>query len=215
MLNGPRQYPKRLLPSCLFSILVLSPVEVYTCGMFCAGSSRVKCKYFTGSLELEFVVLFLHPVQRSYWWVMIWVPVARLWCSRFMLLCSLLFRGGCHSTHFSFLCCKDTSGPRHADRKTTLPLPHCVSLVVHTCPRESQDIKVEGLDVMKQLMERRKVELKEEEEAAEAKQRADREVSTSARFAARLGNRLVLRSHPSKCRGRRLFLLIVGTACRH
>ncbi|CAN0294568.1 unnamed protein product [Ectocarpus sp. 12 AP-2014] len=38
-----------------------------------------------------------------------------------------------------------------------------------------EDIKVEGLDVMKVLMERRKAELKEEEEAAEAKQRADRE----------------------------------------
>ena len=39
-----------------------------------------------------------------------------------------------------------------------------------------QDIKVEGLDVMKLLMERRKEELKEEEAAAEAKQNADREV---------------------------------------
>ncbi len=39
-----------------------------------------------------------------------------------------------------------------------------------------QDIKVEGLDVMKQLMERRKEELAEEEAAAEAKLNADREV---------------------------------------
>lgn len=37
---------------------------------------------------------------------------------------------------------------------------------------------MEGLDVMKLLMERRKVELKEEEEAAEAKQNADREVKS-------------------------------------
>lgn len=35
---------------------------------------------------------------------------------------------------------------------------------------------MEGLDVMTLLLERRKVELKEEEEAAEAKQNADREV---------------------------------------
>lgn len=39
-----------------------------------------------------------------------------------------------------------------------------------------QDIKVEGLEVMKLLMERRKEELQEEAEAAEAKQNADREV---------------------------------------
>lgn len=43
-----------------------------------------------------------------------------------------------------------------------------------------QDIKVEGLEVMKLLMERRKVELKEEEEAAEAKLSADREVRLNA-----------------------------------
>ncbi|CAM9320924.1 unnamed protein product [Ectocarpus sp. 8 AP-2014] len=45
-----------------------------------------------------------------------------------------------------------------------------------------EDIKVEGLDVMKVLMERRKAELKEEEEAAEAKQRADREVLVAAQL---------------------------------
>lgn len=39
-----------------------------------------------------------------------------------------------------------------------------------------QDIKVEGLVTMKAIMERRKVEIKEEEEAAEAKQTAEREV---------------------------------------
>lgn len=39
-----------------------------------------------------------------------------------------------------------------------------------------QDIKVEGLEVMKVLLERRKVELKEEEEEAERKAAADREV---------------------------------------
>lgn len=47
--------------------------------------------------------------------------------------------------------------------------------------RRSQDIKVEGLDVMKLLLERRKEELKEEAEAAEAKQNADREVRTETR----------------------------------
>lgn len=54
---------------------------------------------------------------------------------------------------------------------------HCAILIV-VCVGlwfALQDIKVEGLDVMKVLMERRKAELKEEEEAAEAKQRADRE----------------------------------------
>ncbi|CAB1113452.1 unnamed protein product [Ectocarpus sp. CCAP 1310/34] len=45
-----------------------------------------------------------------------------------------------------------------------------------------EDIKVEGLDVMKMLMERRKAELKEEEEAAEAKQRADREALVAAQL---------------------------------
>ncbi|CAM9565388.1 unnamed protein product [Ectocarpus sp. 12 AP-2014] len=45
-----------------------------------------------------------------------------------------------------------------------------------------EDIKVEGLDVMKVLMERRKAELKEEEEAAEAKQRADREALVAAQL---------------------------------
>ncbi|CAM9187553.1 unnamed protein product [Scytosiphon promiscuus] len=45
-----------------------------------------------------------------------------------------------------------------------------------------EDIKVEGLDVMKELLERRKVELKEEEEAAEAKQRADREALVKAQL---------------------------------
>lgn len=47
---------------------------------------------------------------------------------------------------------------------------------VCTSLQRVQDIKVEGLDVMKLLLERRKVELKEEAEAAEAKQNADREV---------------------------------------
>ncbi|CAM9889031.1 unnamed protein product [Ectocarpus sp. 6 AP-2014] len=45
-----------------------------------------------------------------------------------------------------------------------------------------EDIKVEGLDVMKVLMERRKAELKEEEEAAEAKQRTDREALVAAQL---------------------------------
>eukprot|EP00752_Nemacystus_decipiens_P004036 g3695.t1 len=45
-----------------------------------------------------------------------------------------------------------------------------------------EDIKVEGLDVMKQLMERRKEELKEEAEAAEAKQNADREALVKAQL---------------------------------
>ncbi|CAN0244333.1 unnamed protein product, partial [Pylaiella littoralis] len=45
-----------------------------------------------------------------------------------------------------------------------------------------EDIKVEGLEVMKLLMERRKVELKEEEEAAEAKLSADREALVAAQL---------------------------------
>eukprot|EP00903_Cladosiphon_okamuranus_P019993 g18368.t1 len=45
-----------------------------------------------------------------------------------------------------------------------------------------EDIKVEGLDVMKLLMERRKEELKEEAEAAEAKQNADREALVKAQL---------------------------------
>lgn len=43
-----------------------------------------------------------------------------------------------------------------------------------------QHINVEGLDVMKLLMERRKVELEEEKAAAEAKQNADRKVRCAA-----------------------------------
>lgn len=52
---------------------------------------------------------------------------------------------------------------------------------------------MEGLDVMKELMERRKVELQEEEEAAEAKQLADREVSQTPNFHHQLVNLFAVR----------------------
>ena len=43
-----------------------------------------------------------------------------------------------------------------------------------------QDIKVEGLETIKAIMDRRKAEIKEEQEEAEAKQVAERQVRTRA-----------------------------------
>lgn len=56
--------------------------------------------------------------------------------------------------------------------------PNIIYLVRSSIPYGCfvQDIKVEGLVTMKAIMEQRKVEIKEEEEAAEAKQTAEREV---------------------------------------